>query len=481
MTKPFEYFQRQLFHLFMVLLLISLPGPLTLIVEAADRPPNVIIMMPDQMRGQAMSVAGNKQVHTPRLERLAEGGLYLPNTIANCPVCCPARATILTGMYPHRNGMMINDLRLREDHVSLAELLAEAGYTTAFVGKWHLDGGPREPGFVPPGQRRQGFQYWAANVCDHRHFDWHYFRGDSDQPIVEKRFEPIALTDEAISFIREHREKPFFLWWACSPPHDPYGAPPEYERMYDPAKLELRPNYQPRTEWGSRGDIASYYAAITAIDEQVGRVLDELHRLKLADDTLFIFISDHGDMLGSQGLRLKCKPYEESICVPGIVRYPRRIKAGGRMDLLFTHVDIAPTILGFCGRPVPASMQGRDLSGLLSGQPGEAPQAALLQIFEPRPQTDVPAPWRGVRTIRYTYARFKDKPWCLYDNLKDPYQMDNLVGRPETADLEKKMEILLQREMAGAGDSWTFNFDIYHLMYKQPPVYHPDELKGLKP
>ncbi|UCD28019.1 MAG: sulfatase [Planctomycetota bacterium] len=436
--------------------------------------PNIIIIMTDQMRAQAMGCAGNSQVHTPNLDKLANQGVYLANMIANNPVCCPARATILTGMYPHRHGMIINDLRLRERERSLAELLADHDYATGFVGKWHLDGGIRMPGYIPPGLRRQGFQFWAANECNHNHFDSIYFR-DSCKPIPIKKFEPEVWTDEAVSFIRQNNDRPFFLWWACGPPHNPYGAPEQYEKLYDTAKLKMRPNWKEQTRWGSRLDIAKYYAAITAIDDQVGRFMRILDELGIAEDTILLFTSDHGDMLGSQDAVFKCKPWAESINVPGIIRYPRRIKAGQRRDLLISHVDFVPTLLSFCGISIPDNIQGRDLSEHLASRDGREPEAVLLQNFEPRPQTGVPAAWRGVRTKRYTYARLRDKPWVLYDLRKDPYELNNLVDDPSSAALLAKMDALLQQEMERVGDSWDTNMTECYRIYDKPFVYHPHD------
>ncbi|UCD28907.1 MAG: sulfatase-like hydrolase/transferase, partial [Planctomycetota bacterium] len=202
-------------------------------IYAADRRPNIIILMPDQMRGQAMGVAGNPNVITPNIDKLAAQGLYLPNTVANTCVCTPARATILTGTYVHSNGAIVNDLRLQESNITMAEVLAENGYSTGFIGKWHLDGGIRHPGFIPPGPRRQGFQFWAANQCNHNHFNYHYFY-DTPDPIKYNEFETKPYADEAIKFIRQNKDKPFFLWWAVGPPHNPYKAPPKFEKLYNP-------------------------------------------------------------------------------------------------------------------------------------------------------------------------------------------------------------------------------------------------------
>lgn len=425
------------------------------------RRPNVIILMPDQMRGEAMSVAGNDQVITPNLDRLARDGVYLPNTIANNPVCCPARATIMTGRYPHGHGMIVNDLRLREERVTLSEMLRGEGYATGFVGKWHLDGGDRLPGYVPPGPRRQGFDFWAANQCDHRHFDGWYFQTDGEKVEID-RFEPEVWMDEALGFIRDNRDRPFFLWWACGPPHNPYKAPDRFAAMYDPAKLKLRPNWREGARWGSREDIAQYYGMVTAIDEQVGRLTALLDELDLAGDTIILFTSDHGDMLGSHGLPFKCKPWEESIVVPGVVKYPRRIPAGRRVEALFSHVDFVPTLLTLCGVRHPSGLHGRDLSTVLTAR-GEAAgaqaadddDAVFLQIYEPREQTGVPGSWRGVRTKRYTFARFENRPWVLYDTMRDPYQLRNLVDDPAYSDVRGRLDHLIEAEMARTGDDWS--------------------------
>ncbi len=444
---------------------------------AAERRPNILLIMPDQMRGEAMGVAGNRDVRTPCIDRLAREGLYLPNTIANTPLCCPARATILTGQHTPRHGVISNDLRLRESVRTMAEALADAGYATGFVGKWHLDGGHRMPGYVPPGPRRQGFQFWAANECNHNHFDSIYFR-DSPEPIAIKRFEPEVWTDEAVEFIRKNRERPFFLWWACGPPHDPLGAPPQYEKLYDPAALQMRPNWKEGIRGAERNAIGKYYGMITAIDDQVGRMMAMLKELGLADDTIVLFTSDHGDMLGSHGVRHKCKPWEESIRVPGIIRYPRRIQAGRRSEILFSHVDFAPTFLAMCGvAPLPDA-QGKNLSSEFLGAGGEGPECVLLTLTDSMGPDGAPAPWRGVRTKRYTYARFQDKPWVLYDLENDPHQLKNLIDDPASKAVRERLDDLLRREMERTGDSWSVNLPEHRVYYNGPAVYHPDELRN---
>lgn len=209
---------------------------------------------------------------------------------------------------------------------------------------------------------------------------------------------------------------------------------------------------------GSRQDIASYYAQITAVDEQVGRLVQTLKDLKLDEDTIIVFTSDHGDMLGSQGMRLKRKPWEESIRVPGIVRYPRRVPAGQQTDAMLTHVDFAPTLLSLCGLKPTPRMQGNDLSRLMLGQTRTAPDSAYLQIFGPFDGDETTGGWRGVRAQRYLYARHRDKPWVLYDLANDPFEQKNLADDPASARLRAEMEQKLNAWMQRTGDSWRYDW-----------------------
>lgn len=454
------------------------------VAAQAPKRPNILFILPDQLRAQALGCMGDVNVQSPHIDRLAREGLTFRHTIANTPVCCPARAVMLTGKYAHKNGMIANDLRLRESETSYAELLREAGYRTGFVGKWHLDGGPRMPGFVPPGPRRQGFEYWAANECSHDHFNAQYFR-DTPAPMKMAKFEAEGWTDLGIEFLKQKDARPFFLTVQLGPPHDPYKAPAEYARLYDPAKLKLRENWRD-VKMGSRADLAQYYAMITAVDDQVGRLLKTLDELKIADDTVVVFSSDHGDMLGSQGLRLKRKPWEESIRVPGIVRYPRRTRGGRVSEVIFSHVDFAQTFLGLAGVKAPAAMQGADLSPVIRGERDRGPDSAFLQIFGPYDGDETAFGWRGLRTSRYTYARTETKPWVFYDNQKDPFQRHNLIddaaAKPLLAEMEKRLASWMQR----TGDSWAVNWtekvEDAGRLYKSKTYYTVDEyLKDQRP
>ncbi|WP_162180006.1 sulfatase [Bryobacter aggregatus] len=434
--------------------------PALLLSKSKPKRPNIIWYLPDQWRGQALGFMGDPNAKTPHLDQLAKDGLHFPTTLANSPVCCPARSILLTGQYCHLNGMTANDLRLNENSNTMAKILGAAGYKTAFIGKWHLDGGPRMPGFIPPGPRRQGFEYWAANECSHDHFHAQYFR-DDPKPIAMNKFEAEGWTDLAIEFLdsQKNSEQPFFLVVAPGPPHDPYGAPEEYLKHVNPDQLKLRGNYEEFEGGPTRKDLAGYYAACTAVDAQVGRLRRHLATTRHAEDTALIFSSDHGDMLGSHGLRLKRKPYEESIRVPGIIHYPRVVKPG-RVNLnMLAHIDIPATTLGLCGVDVPSNFQGLDLSTTVAGRTDRTRKETFFQIFGPYNGDGTVAGWRAIRTDRYLYARYVDKPWVLFDMDNDPFQRRNLVGDPQARtfvlpDLEARLKGQMQR----TGDSWSFNW-----------------------
>lgn len=426
----------------------------------SGRRPNVLFILPDEWRAQALGCMGNPDVRTPHIDRMASEGVLFRHTLANAPVCCPARANLQTGMYTSRNGMVANDLRLRESLAGMGSAFSRAGYRTAYIGKWHLDGGPREPGFIPPGPRRHGYQVWAANECNHNYFYNWYFR-DANVPIVTTKYLPEVWTGLAIEFLHQARdEQPFFLMMSFAAPHDPYIVPMKYFNMYNPEALKMRPNWVSGVRGGSRKDIALYYGAITAIDEQIGKLMRTLRELGLEENTIVLFSSDHGNMLGSQGKILKRKPWEESIRVPGILRYPRQVKAGQQKDTLFSHVDIAPTLLSLCGISIPPDMQGTDLSQVVLGKTDEGPESAFFQIFGPYHGGGVLHAWRGVRTETYMYARTQSAPWVLYDLKNDPYEMHNLVDDPAASTVRNEMQSRLEQWMRKIGDSWSLDWTV---------------------
>lgn len=434
--------------------------------------PNLVFVFSDQMRGMDMGCAGNSQVLTPNMDRLASQGTRLTHCYANSPLCTPCRGMLLTGNYPLTNKVVANDLPMPEDSVSIGHRLQAAGYRTGYVGKWHLDGVPRDR-FTPPGPRRQGFEYWAAWNCGHNYNDAFIYR-DEPEPIRLQGFEPEVQTDYALEFMdaAADDERPFALFLSWGPPHDPYFMVPErYRALYDPEGIELRPNVPGDADpqdptrpigpqdraLGIRGMVAAYYAHITALDEQLGRIMDRLEAAGLAEDTVLVYTSDHGDMLWSQGMVKKQQPFEESVHVPFLIRWPGQIAAATTSSMLLSVADMAPTIEGLLGLQPGPPMQGQDLSAALRGEAAATPESVFLFDMMPSDEaaTQGLQEWRGIRTARYTYARFRDgTPWVLYDNESDPYQLNNLAQRAEHDGLRQTCEAMLQDWLDRTGDAF---------------------------
>lgn len=406
-------------------------------VPAVKRRPNVVFILADQWRAQALGCMGNTQVKTPHLDRFSQEGMLLENAISSYPLCTPYRAMLLSGRYPLSHGVVFNDILLPEDELTMGEVFKSAGYRTGYVGKWHLDGLDRGA-FTPPGPRRQGFDYWRVCNCDHSYFKAFYY-GDTPERIHIQGYEPDTQTDLAIDFINQNRNNPFFLFLSWGPPHEPYVAPKKYMDMYDPGTLKLRRNVRN----ANRKDIAGYYAHCTALDWNFSRLMSTLRESGLDDNTIVVFTSDHGDMLYSLDLKWKVWPYEESIRVPFIIRYPGTIPAGARSDVLLGTCDIMPSLLSLCGITIPDNVEGIDLSARFRGESRPDPYSAILMAVRPpshyweRMGLDV---WRGVRTKQYTYAAFRDRPWVLTDNVNDPFQIRNLVDDPNYQAVRRLLE-----------------------------------------
>ncbi len=429
--------------------------------------PNVIFVFADQMRAQATGYAGNLDVHTPALDRLAAQSVNAVNAVAGNPVCCPYRASLMTGQYPLTHGVYINDVPLETDAPALAEVFAAHGYQTAYIGKWHLYGSPdgaygRRRAYIPKAHRL-GFEYWKAFECNHDYMASPYFEDEDPEPKMWDGYDALAQSRDACQYVRDHAGDgaPFFLMLSWGTPHNPYGqVPVRYAGLFEDRPLSLRPNVPEDRRDQAAETLRGYYAHIAAIDDGVGMLLDTLEETGLARDTLFVFTSDHGDMHGSQGVRRKQVPWDESIRVPLLLRYPRAFGTEGRE--LHTPVntpDLMPSLLGLCGLPIPDTVEGQDYTPLIRGETDEAATmdfapAAFLNYpvsFAMSRAQGLPA-YRGIRTARYTYVRTLEGPWLLYDNLEDPYQLHNLCSGPAHARVQARLEDALQAWLDALGD-----------------------------
>lgn len=425
---------------------LAVPG-LTL-ADAAAKRPNIIYVFADQHRAASVGCYGDTQVRTPHMDALAKQGLRLTSAISNTPVCCPYRASLMSGLNCPHNRVMRNGLVGRFDHKRdpvLGRTFAKAGYACAYIGKWHLGDVSIDPG----DPRRLGFDdYWAANVSEHNYYKWTYHTGKGQAVKGEGFYRPQMETDLAMQWLRRRpKDKPFCLFVSWGPPHTPWRAPREYAAHY--TKMTLRKNVpQDKARSVLRNHI-QYNGLIEGLDVQLGRLLAELDKLGLTKDTIIVYTADHGEMMGSHGWYKKRRPHRESLEVPFIVRWPGRVKPGATSDAILSAHDVFPTLAGLAGLKVPAGLDGQDASGILLGR-ADARQREHDYITLISDRAYVPT-WKGVRTPRYTYARSKDGPWVLFDRREDPYETTNLVKTaPKVA---KELEDLTAQYMRRYGDS----------------------------
>jgi arylsulfatase A-like enzyme len=438
----------------MVLLVLAFAS----LTHAADRKPNVLFIVADQWRAQAFGFAGDPNVKTPHIDKLAAESVNFVNAVSGCPVCTPMRASLFTGQRPLTHGAFINDVQLPLSAVTLSQTLRDAGYMTGAIGKWHIDGGNRSE-FIPV-ERRRGFEYWKVLECTHAYNKSAYF-ANLPEKLQWAGYDAFAQTVDAQQFMTKHAhgDRPFALFLMWGPPHDPYDqAPAKYKAMYEPAKLKLRPNVPAEMEAWTRKNLAGYYAHCTALDDAVAQLRQTLADLKIADNTILVFTADHGDMLGSQNATHKQRPYDESIRIPSLWHFPAVLGSTGKqLTAPINAEDLMPTLLGLCGVAIPKTVEGLDYSAYMKGGSNPGDDATLITCPSPFGQFTRDKggrEYRGVRTIRYTYVRDLNGPWLLYDNQTDPYQQHNLVGVPGSEEQQAKLDALLQAKLKASHDEF---------------------------
>jgi len=421
--------------------------------------PNLVFLLADQWRAQATGYSGDPNAKTPNLDKLAQQSINFTNAVSGCPVCSPYRASLITGRYPLTHGVFLNDVTLNNEAVSIAQAYARAGYQTGYIGKWHLSGCHRSS-FIPR-EQRQGFQFWKVLECTHNYNNSYYY-GDKNIKLKWEGYDAIAQTHEAQRYIREQaqvKDKPFIMFLSWGPPHAPYQtAPQKYKDMFKADQIKLRPNVPQVMAAKARKDLAGYYAHIKALDDCVGDIVQTLQECNLEKDTILVFTSDHGDMLYSQGQQKKQRPYDESIRVPFLLRYPGLLGTQGRkIDMPINAPDIMPTLLGLSGIKVPRTVEGEDFSGVIRGTEEPDNESALISCASPFGQwtrSQGGREYRGVRTRRYTYVRDLNGPWLLFDDQTDPYQLNNLCNKDAYQEVQQKLERLLTEKLQETKDKF---------------------------
>ena len=470
--------------------------------------PNILVFMADQLRFDALGCYGNNQIRTPNIDSLALTGSIFDNHFVQNPVCGPSRCTILTGRYPHSHGVRDNGVALRDEEVCLPEVLAQAGYRTAAIGKMHFT-----TQFMPKVNEEDdwpadhyGFQI-LHTTCDSKtgeYLDWLKEKSPRDYAIVKEQGERKAREDRAsaadkestgapqlhpsdidpnfhqsawiadrmIDLIRESDgETPFFALCSFVDPHHPFDPPAPWSEMYDPdvlaaplyeeGELEDKPPHfrMHRTgrgfgnekydfrrltphEWGQVK--AAYYGMISLVDHNIGRVLAALKEQGLEEDTLVLFTSDHGEMLGDHGLLFKGPfHYDCLIKAPLIVKWPGVVPQGSRYAAVTEHVDLMPTLLDLAGVAAPGGVQGVSIAPILRGDVGAGRPYALTEFncydwgLSVKTLTG-----RDFKLTYYAGERFGE----LYDRNKDPLERVNLWDDPAYAgEKQRLLGVLLDR------------------------------------
>lgn len=468
--------------------------------------PNILYVFPDQFRNQAMNFwnkAPYKKaartltdpVHTPNIDKFADQSVVLSSAFSNCPLSSPHRGMMLTGLYPDGSGVMLNCnsnrpiSTLNANAETISDVLAENGYDCGYIGKLHVDcptkNNPQNPGnFVEnrdpawdaftPLERRHHFRYWYSYGTYDVHKHPHYWDSNNERHEISE-WSPKHEADKAISFIQNDRDKtkPFFLVVSMNPPHQPYSSLDDVQKedldLYKDIpmdKLLHRPNVN--QELKAKKAMAPYYfAAVTGVDREFGRILQALKESGLDQNTIVVFTSDHGETMASHVEDPKNSPYLESFNVPFLIRYPDQLKPSVNNVMLGT-TDIMPTLLSLAGlkHKIPVAVQGYDLAPVLRGSStsGKYPDAQLyIQNVDGSKDADgkvisyFPLS-RGVKTQKYTLSITIDrkknlKSVLLFNDLKDPYQMHNLDYRTHARIfrmLTSKMAHLLEK----ADDPW---------------------------
>jgi arylsulfatase A-like enzyme len=415
--------------------------------------PNIIYILSDEHRGQAMGHAGDSNLHTPWMDRMAAEGASFRHAYANSPVCTPSRGTIFSGRYAHCGPVPNFFAAFQAAAPSSATWLRSHGYHTSYIGKWHCgvvhnqipsevrnkrDDYPGAP-MRTPEDRRAGFQDWAGFEVVNSPFHTYVYRNGDENPTKLPGYQTDVLTDEAIRYLESYRqEEPLFMVLSVEPPHFPC-IPPEGTNRFDPASLKVDPNFAKLNplfaetfpqidEHVFRQILANYYAMVENLDTNIGRLLETVRKLPAFENTLVVYISDHGDYVGNHGMgTCKIHHHEESVRIPAIFHWPGRIPAQGLMEGLFGLVDLQATVCGLAGVPSPAWNQGRDWSPKLLGGTMEEPTKLLLEMAGAPRWTPRFTDWRGFVTSQLKYAYYDDGREFLHDLQQDPYEMRNLA------------------------------------------------------
>ena len=429
--------------------------------------PNILLVMSDQQRADTLGFRGQTPCRTPHMDRLAREGVSFDRAMTPCPLCLPSRAALFTGLYPHENDMLDNTTSALSE-CQLLDLFREAGYQINYAGKWHL-GHDNIGNFTDrdDGDSTALYSEWCANrglvdgwtfndprVRTHR-------KPSMSTPValaldmLPETTNDAYIADFAIQHLRTRdRSRPFFQVCSFNGPHPPFMIPEPYFSMYNPANVSEPLNFGPqdgepevnRTSYyrqlfldhgadfdAWRKSYAVYWGFTTLIDDQLGRILAELEAQDLIDDTIIVYLSDHGENLGAHGLWHKMVAYEESIRIPLIFRVPGRASSDLRSDAPVSLIDVAPTLASLCGLPARPEWRGADLAPALTGGNAPSPERAIFAMHRPLGDWMRTRPWRMIEIDCLKYVWHDGDGAELFDLRADPCEQTNLAEVPDCA------------------------------------------------
>lgn len=459
------------------------------------RRPNLVFIMSDDHAAHAISAYGSALVETPNIDRIAAGGMRFDRAFCTNSICTPSRASILTGTYPHVNGVTTLDTPLDDRLWTFPQALREAGYTTGLIGKWHLGHGP--------GHDPAGFDEWRI-LPGQGHYDNPVMLEAGGVVVERSGYVTDLITDDAVEFIEEHRDEPFALFchhkaahrtWVPAPRHftlfDDIDVPEpdtfrddlvghaEAIRRVKMSMMDLDPivdlkatvpdglTRDEEIEWRYQRYMKDYLRVVVGMDEGIGRMLDRIDDLGLTDDTIIVYTSDQGFFLGDHGWFDKRLMYEESLTMPLLIRYPESVDAGAVSDDIVLNVDFAPTLLELMGVDVPNHVQGRSFAPLLYGERPEDWQTSMYYRYWMHRDSahNTPAHY-GVRTHTHKLICYYNDPldqpgahgpidpveWELFDLVADPLEQRNVIADPAYAEIRDELVAELDRLQRSLGD-----------------------------
>ena len=409
--------------------------------------PNIVFILTDDHRYDAMGCAGHPWLKTPNIDRLAKEGVLFKNAFVTTSLCSPSRGSFLTGCYAHKHEVFTNAGKdLNPSFPTFPQLLQQAGYETAFIGKWHM---------APKNSPRPGFDHWVS-FSGQGNYNANKLNVDG-KAVSSQNYVTDELTDYAVRFLKKRHNRPFMLYLSHKAVHGPFTPAKRHANLYSDVEIKSQhnpnDNLQTKPPWGRQMDenwksqILEYFRTLAAVDESVGRVLATLEEIKAFDNTAVIFAGDNGYFHGEHGgMWDKRAAYEPSIRIPLIMRYPGLVKPGATCEELVLNIDLAPTILDMAGLPAPGAMQGQSWLGALKGRPGR--ESFLYEYFREADRKFNRPTVLAVRTKQWKYVTYPHDDSLtreLYDLKGDPEELNNRIGDPKFADTIEQMKNELEK------------------------------------